>query len=106
MTATKLECIKSFKYDGKILEIGDEFVPVGGKWDHIMENPEKGFVREVTIEKVKTDPNRNTAPTRVTVNKKKPATKKAEKFICPDCDREFGSSRAVGAHTRFCKGKE
>ena len=53
MTATKLECIKSFKYDDKILEIGDEFVAVGGKWDHILSNPEKGYVREVTIEEEK-----------------------------------------------------
>ena len=98
MTATKLECIKSFKYDDKILEIGDEFVAVGGKWDHILSNPEKGYVREVTVEEEKAPPKKKTAP-----KKAKPAAKKEEKFICPDCDREFGSSRAVGAHKRFCK---
>ena len=42
---TKYIVIKPGKYNGKYLERGDEFIPEGGKWDHVIIDPEKKYIR-------------------------------------------------------------
>lgn len=90
---TKMICIKPFKYDGKKLKPGDEFIPVGGRFDHILTDPERRYIR---IEQ---------AGTREPVNKPKEAPPKQEGFIC-SCGREFETDRGLKTHQRYCKEKE
>ena len=81
--------LKTFKYDGKTLNPGDEFIPADGRWDHILIDPEKKYVR---IEK-----------------DKKKAVKKVSKekvYVCDYCQREFDTPQGKAAHQRFCKQKE
>ena len=96
---TKMIVNRPFKYDGKQLEIGDEFIPVGGLWDHVLTDPEKKYIR---IEEVKEKPKPK--------KKKKPVAKKKspakKKYTCDYCERVFDSPQGKAAHTRFCKQKE
>jgi len=91
MTTRIMECIKSFKYGGKILQVGEEFVPQGGKWDHVLSDPEKGYIRIVSDQK----------PAQKAGTKKKP--KATDKFVC-SCGREFETERGLKTHARYCKG--
>ena len=99
---TKMIANTPFKYDGKQLEIGDEFIPVGGKWDHILTDPEKKYIRIEEVEEPK--------PKKKKLVKKKPAAKKKAKkktkYTCDYCERVVDSPQGKAAHTRFCKQKE
>ena len=77
---------REFKYDGKLLQPGEEFIPVGGKWDYKLTDPENKYVR---IEK----------------DKLKKKAKKTE-YQCDYCDRTFTTPQGKAAHMRFCKQKE
>ena len=77
---------QAFKYAGKLLEIGKEFIPDGGKWDHILTNPEKKYVR---------------------IEERKPKKKvEITEYKCDYCDRTFTTPQGKAAHMRFCKQKE
>jgi len=72
---------KAFKYDGKLLQPGEEFIPNKGRWDHKLTDPENKYVR---IEE----------------------RKKKTEYQCDYCDRTFTSPQGKAAHMRFCKQKE
>ena len=84
---TRMIANKAFKYDGEQLEIGDEFVPVGGDWDHILADPTKKYIRIVE-------------------DKPKKKVEKKEDYKCDYCDRAFTTPQGKAAHMRFCKQKE
>lgn len=90
---------REFKYGepARLLQPGDEFIPIGGKWDHVLTDPEKKYVRieEVPEEKLKKK-----------VTKKKATKKKPLKYKCDYCDRTFTSPQGKAAHQRACKQKE
>ena len=78
--------IKSFKYDGEVLEPGDVFEPVGGKWDHKLLDPDNKYIRY------------GKRP------QKEP--KQEEIYACEHCDREFDTPQGRSAHMRFCDKNE
>lgn len=69
---------KGFKYNGKVLEPGDEFVPEGGKWDHVILDEKNRYIHY----------------------------EEEAQYECDYCDRKFDSPQGKAAHTRFCKEKE
>lgn len=77
---------RAFKYDGKLLQPGDEFIPNNGKWDHKLTDPENKYVR---IE-----------------DKPKKKISKEKVYVCDYCQREFDTPQGKAAHKRFCKQKE
>lgn len=94
--------LKPFKYEVNgtttLLKRGDEFIPVGGKWDHILTDPEKHYVK---IEDRKPEPKPKAKA------KTKPKTKvKTKVYKCEYCSKPFTSPQGRGAHKRFCKQKE
>ena len=82
--------LRPFKYDGKLLQAGDEFIPVGGKWDERLSDPEGPYTKTVEV---------------IPQKKKKAAPKKAKKkeYKCDHCERTFGTPQGLGAHSRVHK---
>lgn len=72
--------IKAFKYNGELIEPGDVFKPIGGKYDDVLLDPEMRYVRYVK--------------------------KKEEEYKCDYCDRTFDTPQGKAAHMRFCDKKE
>ncbi len=89
---TKYIVNRAFKYDGKELQPGDEFVPIGGTWDHILTDPEKKYVR---IVEVKEKPEKK--------RKVKPKAKAKKKYKCDHCKRTFDTPQGKAAHSRVHK---
>lgn len=73
--------IKAFKYNGEMVERGDVFEPIGGKYDDALLDPDNRYVRYEIIKDEKV-------------------------FVCDYCGREFDSPQGKAAHTRFCDEKE
>lgn len=85
---------RAFKSEGKLLQPGDEFIPPGKKFDHVLTDPEKKYIRIVEVEEEKPK------------KKKSVAKKKSLKHECDYCDRNFTTPQGKAAHMRFCKQKE
>lgn len=61
---TKYVVRKKMKYNGKVLNVGDEFVPAGGKWDDKIIDPEIGLVNIESTIKNKPAPRRRRKTTK------------------------------------------
>ena len=103
---TRYIVLRPFKQGDRLLERGEEFIPDGGKWDHILIDPEKKYVR---IEEVPDAPKKPVQKKVVKKKKAKPKAKKKavkqKKYGCDYCERVFDTPQGKAAHTRFCKEK-
>jgi len=83
MMLTRIIAIKDFKYGKQRIKRGDEFEPLGGKFDKQILDPTNKFVIYETAPE--------TAPT---------------EYPCPDCERTFSKPQGLAGHKRHCKGRK
>ena len=105
---TRYIVLRPFKQGDRLLERGEEFIPDGGKWDHILIDPEKKYVRieEVPDAPKKPAPKKTKTKTTKRTTKGTKARTKTKKYRCDYCKRTFDTPQGKAAHTRFCKQKE